>query len=81
MDKQTLTIEEFRQNVKETFSALWPSLTDAEVEAYLSSDEAVEQIENGYKSNLLEYENGEQTFAQFSIGGAGSVGMCLSLMY
>lgn len=75
------TKEEFLAEVKKGFQGMWPNLEEKEVDAYLSSDEAKELIDNRYNQNLEEFRNGEITRLQFLVGGASSAGYCLSMMY
>lgn len=75
------TKEEFEAAVKKVFMDLWPSLTEAEADEYLKSDEAREVINNSFKQNQREYESGEISVKQFLTGGSGQAGYCLSMMY
>ncbi len=81
MDKKIPSYEEFRACVKEHFKQFWSNLSDAEVEKYLSSEEAVQEIRREYNEAVADMKAGKITEKNFLIGYAGGVGTCLAYMY
>jgi hypothetical protein len=75
------TYEEFYKEVKEGFRFWWKSLSEKEVDDYLHSEEAQEEIKYRYNENLNEFNKGEIDRKTFMIGGASSVAYCLQMMY
>ena len=66
------TYEEFYNAVKKYFWSGWKSLPEKEVDDYLQSEEAQEEIR--CKKGIISRK-------VFMIGGASAVGYCLELMY
>lgn len=73
--------EKFFNEVKRVFSHQCAYLSEKEVDEYLSSSEAKEEIDNRFNRDIKKYRNNEMTEKVFVVGGGSSVGYCLSLMY
>ncbi len=75
------TYEEFYNAVKKYFWSGWKSLPEKEVDDYLQSEEAQEEIRCRYNEKLNKFKKGIISRKVFMIGGASAVGYCLELMY
>ena len=75
------TYEEFYNVVKKDFWKAWANLPESEVDDYLQSEEAQEEIKYKYNEKLNKFKKGIISRKVFMIGGASAVGYCLELMY
>ena len=73
--------EEFYNAVKKYFWSGWKKLSEKEVDDYLHSEEAQEEIKYRYNEKLNKFKKGIISRKVFMIGGASAVGYCLELMY
>ena len=81
MKEDIVTLDEFKQEVIDTFKRQWPNLSQKRVDDYFQSSEAKNHISNCYEEDLKKYLNGEIAREVFRVGCAVSCGYCLSLMY
>ena len=44
------TIEKFQTEARDSFKAMWPNLSDAEIDAYFATDEAQDVIQDAFKN-------------------------------
>ena len=75
------SLEEFTNAVKEYFQVGWWSLSAEQVDNYIRSEEAQEQILDQYNQSKKKYESGKTTREQILVGTASSIGNCLVYMY
>ena len=73
------TYEEFYNVVKKDFWKAWANLPESEVDDYLQSEEAQEEIKYRYNEKLNKFKKGLISRKTFML--ACGVGHCLSLMY
>ena len=75
------TFEEFREKVTEGFAERMKHLSEAEVDEYMQSEEALEEVHDAYSYSSGMYKGGKINRTIFLNGGVASCAHCLSLMY
>ena len=73
--------QEYEDAVKKCFWKYWSSLSREEVDEYIRSEEAQNEIKSQYDSDIKAYKKGEIPLSVIMQGGVGGTAYCLSLMY
>lgn len=77
----TVMREEFDKSVKASFWYYHSELSEAQVDNYLSCEEAQKVINEEWENSLKSFNNNEITRKQVVEGGGSAAGNCLDMMY
>lgn len=69
MDKKKVTFNEYFELAKKGFEDY--NLTQQERDAYFNQPEVIEEVKDAYDVCIREYNNGEITYEQLTIGSIG----------
>ena len=79
--KHTPTYEEFREAVKKWLVPMLKNVDEEDIEEYLTTGDAEEELRARYDEETKSYEAGEITYEVLMGGVVGSVGNCLYMLY
>lgn len=79
--KPTPTYEEFREAVKKWLVPMLKNVDEADIDDYLTTVDAAEELRTRYDAETKAYEAGEITYEVLMGGVVGSVGNCLYMLY
>lgn len=77
----TPTYEEFREAVKKWLVPMLKNVDEEDIEEYLTTGDAEEELRARYDEETKAYEAGEITYEVLMGGVVGSVGNCLYMLY
>ncbi len=75
------SFEEYFDTVKESLRHLLTNLSDAELERYIRTEDAIEDIKTQYEEDKRRYVAGEISYPAFTESGAGTVAYNLFMLY
>ena len=75
------SFEEYSETVKESLRPLLTNLSEAELEKYLKTEDAIEDIKNQYEEDKRRYVSGEISHEAFTQSGAATVAYNLFMLY
>ena len=75
------TFEEYRETVKERLRLLLKNLSEPELEKYLKTEDAIDEIKIQYEQDRRRYSAGEISHEAFTKSGAATVAQNLFMLY
>ena len=79
MDNPSLTLDEFRNKIKDYLTKSLSHLSPLQLDDYISSSN--DYICTMYMRAIERYESGESNHKQMTIGAPSAVAACLGMMY